>query len=121
MGVILYIQCCTLKAWVACSHQVVETYIGLRNESDCIRIMLHSCGYDLETVGKDAKGILQNATTSEEPVVEDLLFCCHVTMVEGFHHVGPQGKCIVTQDEVWHVLVIMGKRFWCRETNAAIL
>lgn len=54
--------------------------------------------------------------SSGQPVVEDPLFHCHVAMVEVLHHVTPQGKGIITQEEVTRVLVIIGKMVCCRET-----
>lgn len=63
-----------------------------------------------------SKSILHNLMSSGQPVVEDPLFHCHVAMVEVLHHVTPQGKGIITQEEVTRVLVIIGKMVCCRET-----
>ena len=63
-----------LKGRVAQSHEVVETAGGLHDGGDCFRRLLHGAQQTLESVGQNAKCILNNAAGTRETVVEDAFF-----------------------------------------------
>ena len=56
------------------------------------------------------KRIFHNSPDSGKPVVEDVLRPHHIPEAVRLHHVGWDSEGIVNDKEVWHILVVFGKK-----------
>lgn len=61
----------------------------------------------LPPLNKNPKGILHHMTSSGKSVIGNLLFSGLVPVRVKFHEVDLEPKCVVPQDEIWNVKVII--------------
>ena len=71
-----------------------------------------------ETVGKDAEIILNHPPGTGTPVVEDTFIVREVPVGEGLHQVWSQWERVIADEQVWHIVVVVGEWLRGRETKS---
>ena len=75
----------------------------------------------LESVGEDSESVLHYAPSTGQSVIEDMLIMLQVQMREGLHHPCSQRECVISDEEVWRVMVICRERLWFWEAQLIVV
>ena len=110
-----------LLTWISRAHQIVQTHARGNDEPNCWWNMVHGGEEYLEPIGKDAKSILDHTTCSWQSIIENPLVVVLSTVRVRLHHSRPQSECVVTDDVVRHILVVIGEGFSWRESDGVII
>ena len=89
--------------------------------TNCLWFLSQCHQQTLELVRGDSESNLHYAPSLGKSVIEDMLFTLQVTMREGLHQPCSQRECVISDEEVGHVMVIFRERvrFW--EAHVTIL
>ena len=99
---ILLVQNADVQCPIALPDEVVQHDGSFNQQAYCVWFLSH-----LAKEGENAKGIFNNSPCPSDPVIEDLLLLVKVTTAIGFHHVGPHGEGIVSDEKVRHRVVVI--------------
>ena len=105
---ILLVKVPVLELGAPGAQYIVEDYAALHNPMCADVVRLYGGQQAPPSAGHDAKGILQHPPHPRGPVFEDLFLLGQPVLGVGLHHVGTKRKGIVPNQEVGHVLVIIG-------------
>lgn len=100
-----------LKPGVPLTDEVVKSNTAFHNVCACQLVLLKTGQQAPPAIGKNAKAILHHTASPGTTVVENSLSVCQSSESIRLNHPCPKGKCIIPDQEIWHVTVITGQRF----------
>ena len=119
--VIFQVLLVILHLWIAHPYEVVQAHAYCNDEADSERVMWHCAEEHLEAVCQYSKCVFDDTPGPRQTVFEDFSLLAHSTYRARLHH--PLTKCegVISNDEKWHIFVVI--REWLRswESNLIIL
>ena len=97
-----------MESRVPYPHPIVHDNAGFHDDLDIGGVMLHGSQQNLEAVRHDAKGIFNHPPGAGKSVVKYPLFIVQTSEAVLLHHCLSEGKGIVADEEVGHILVVIG-------------
>ena len=110
--IIFPVQLVILHLWIAHPHEIVQAHGCCNDEADCGRVMWHCTEEHLEAVCQYSKGVFDDTPGPRQTVVEDSFLIAHSTHRVRLHHRLTKCEGVVSNDEKWHIFVVI--REWLR-------